>query len=123
MVNRKIYARLQAARMKPVKLRVVAAILHHQLGGAHRASMLGAQYIEQLNAAAAMLAETIAVYRLQPRGEMTQLEKGQLSGATFLDGGNALRTAAGVLHHPLAVRRFEAIAAIGQLTDARVQAG
>lgn len=109
--------------MKPVKLRVAAAILHHQLGGAHRASMLGARYIEQLNEAAALLAGIIDIYRLQPRGSMTLLSKEQISGATFIDGGNVLRTAAGVLHHPLAVRRAEAIAAVGQLTDERAETG
>jgi len=116
-----IHAKLEAAGIKPVKLRVAAAILHHQLGGAHRGSMLGAEYIEQLNASAAMLAGIVAIYRLQPRGAMTELPKEALSGATFLDGGNVLRTAAGMLHHPLAVRRSEAIAAIGQLTDARAE--
>lgn len=118
-----IQAKLEAARMKPVKLRVAAAILHHQLGGAHRASMLGARYIEQLNEAAALLAGIIDIYRLQPRGSMTLLSKAQISGATFIDGGNVLRTAAGALHHPLAVRRSEAIAAVGQLTDERAETG
>lgn len=115
----KIQAKLEAARRKPVKLRIVAAILHHQLGGAHRASMRGAAFIGQLNTAAAMLSTVIDVYRLDARGAMTVLPREDLAGATFLDGGNALRTAAGILHHPLAVRRFAAIAALGQLTDAR----
>lgn len=109
--------------MKPVKLRVAAAILHHQLGGAHRASMVGARYIEQLNASAARLAGIIDIYRLQPRGGMRLLSKEELSRATFIDGGNVLRTAAGVLHYPLAVRRAEAITAIGQLTDERAETG
>lgn len=119
----KIEAKLEAARMKPVKLRVAAAILHHQLGGAHRASMLGARYIEQLNEAAARLAGVIDIYRLQARGGMTLLSKEELSGATFIDGGNVVRTAVGPLHYPLAVRRFEAIAAIGLLTDERAETG
>ncbi len=112
---------LHASRMKPVKLRIAATLLHHQLGGAHRASMLGAQYIELLNAAAALLSEVADIYGLQPGGAMILLPKEELSGATFLDGGNVVRTAAGVLHHPLAVRRFEAIAAIGQLSEARAE--
>jgi hypothetical protein len=119
----KIQPKLEAARMKPVKLRVAAAIVHHQLGGAHRASMVGARYIEQLNEAAARLAGVIGIYRLQPRGHMTLLSKEELCGATFIDGGNVLRTAAGALHYPLAVRRFEAIAAIGELTDERAETG
>jgi hypothetical protein len=116
-------AKLQAARLKPVKLRVAAAILHHQLGGGHRASMLGAQYIEHLNAAAAMLSEVLDLYRLQPGNAMIALSKEELAGATFLDGGNVVRTAAGTLYYPLAVRRSEAIAAIGHLTDARAVTG
>ena len=83
--------------------------------------MLGAAYIEQLNAAAAMLSELLEVYRLDAPGSMTLLPGEEVAGAKFLDGGNALRTAAGTLHYPLAVRRFEAIAAIGQLTDARAE--
>jgi len=119
----KIQAKLEAARMKPVKLRVAAAILHHQLGGAHRASMLGARYIEALNAHAALLAGIIDVYHLQPRGAMTLLSKEELCGATFIDGGNVLRSVTGVLHHPVAVRRAEAIAAIAQLTDEKAVTG
>lgn len=119
----KIQAKLEAARMKPVKLRVAAAILHHQLGGAHRASMVGARYIEHLNEAAALLAGVIHIYCLQPRGGMTLISKEDISGATFIDGGNVLRTSAGVLHYPLAVRRAEAIAAIGQLSDERAETG
>ena len=111
----------RSSRMKPVKLRVAAAILHHQLGGGHRASMLGAQYIEHLNAAAAMLSEILDLYRLRPGGAIA-LSKEELAGATFLDGGNVVRTAAGTLYYPLAVRRAEAIVAIGQLTDAKAEA-
>ena len=62
--------------------------------------MLGARYIEALNAHAALLAGIIDIYRLQPRGAMTLLSKEELSGATFIDGGNVLRTVTGVLHHP-----------------------
>lgn len=37
--------------------------------------MLGARYIEELNAHAALLSGIIDIYRLQPRGAMTLLSK------------------------------------------------
>ena len=52
-----------------------------------------------------------------------RLEAARLCGATFIDGGNVLRTVTGVLHHPVVVRRAAAIAAIAQLTDEKAETG
>ena len=112
---------LEAARAKPIKLRIAACLLHHELGGHNRASMRGPQYMEQVNAAAAALARVADVYRLE-RERAVRIPREELSGATFLDGGNIVRTAAGTLYHPLAVLRAEAIAAIAMLVNEKESA-
>jgi hypothetical protein len=70
-----------------------------------------------------LLAGVIDIYCLQRSSGMTLVSKEEVSGATFIDGGNVLRTAAGVVHYPLAVRRAEAITAIGQVTEERAETG
>lgn len=79
--------------MKPVKLRVVAE-------------------------AAAALGRVANVYRLED-GDMLCIPKEELQGAEYLDGGNILRTSAGTLYHPLAMRRAEAIGAIQVLSSSQ----
>lgn len=116
----KVQAKLAAARLRPVKLRVAAALLHHELGGESRSSMLGPEYIKKLGDAAAMLAAVLEIYRLD-KARLVAVGQHELAGAQFLDGGNAVRTAAGTLHYPLAVRRAAAIAAIETLVSEKVE--
>jgi hypothetical protein len=115
-----VRAKLAAARLKPVNLRIAAALLYNQLGGDSRSSMLGPVYIRKLSETASMLAAVLDIYRLD-KGRLVRLAKPELAGAQFLDGGNALRTAAGILHHPLAVRRSEAVEAIERLVSVNVE--
>ena len=97
--------------MKPVKLRVVASMLHHERSGHRRDSMRGPEYIRRLNEAAAALGRVANIYRLEA-GDMLHIPKAELHGAEYLDGGNIVRTTDGALYHPLAMRRAEAIGAI-----------
>lgn len=116
----RVQTKLAAARLKPVKLRIASALLHHELGGDSRSSMRGHEYIQKLSAAAQILAAAIDLYRLD-KGRMVLVAKHDLAGAQFLDGGNAMRTAAGMLHHPLAVRRAEALDAIEALVNETIE--
>ena len=111
-----VKAGLNESRLKPVKLRVVACMLHHERSGRRRDSMRGPEYMRQLNEAAEALGKVADIYRLQAGG-MLRIPKEELHGADYLDGGNILRTAAGTLYHPLAMRRAEAIGAITLLSS------
>ena len=106
-----VNAVIEDPRMKPVKLRVVASMLHHERSGRRRDSMRGPEYIGRLNEAAAALGRVANIYRLEA-GDMLDIPKEELHGAEYLDGGNIVRTIAGALYHPLAMRRAEAIGAI-----------
>ena len=106
------------SRMKPVKLRVVASMLHHERSGRRRDSMRGPEYLRQLNEAAAALGRVANVSRLE-EGAMRHISQEELQGAVYLDGGNILRTTAGTLYHPLAMRRAEAIGAIRLLSNSQ----
>jgi hypothetical protein len=99
------------SRAGPVKLRIVASMLHHERSGRRRDSMRGPEYLQRLNEAAAALSGVADIYRLQS-GALVRIPREELHGAEYLDGGNILRTAAGMLYHPLAMRRAEAIGAI-----------
>jgi hypothetical protein len=116
----KVQGKLAAARLRPVKLRLAAALLHHELGGDTRSSLRGPEYIRQLCAAAATLAGVLDLYWLD-RTRVVPIAKSQLAQAEFLDGGNVVRTAAGTLYRPLAVRRAEAIAAIEALVTEKIE--
>jgi hypothetical protein len=50
---------------------------------------------------------------------MRAISAADLAAGELLDGGNALRTADGKLHHPLVVRRGDAVAALNTLGDRR----
>lgn len=114
-------APLKESRYQPVKLRIVASMLHRELSGCSRDSMRGPEYIERLNEAAAALGRVAHVYRLQA-GALLRVPEEELNGAKYLDGGNILRTAAGALYHPLAMRRAEAIGAITLLSSEKAPA-
>jgi hypothetical protein len=111
-----VNAAVDDSRMKPVKLRIVASMLHHERSGHRRDSMRGPEYIRQLNEAAAALGRVADIYRLED-GDMRHISKEELRGAEYLDGGNIVRTTAGALYHPLAMRRAEAIGAIALLSS------
>jgi hypothetical protein len=116
----RVKAALEDSRLRPVTLRVVASMLHHERSGRRRDSMRGPEYLQQLNEAAAALGKVADVYRLEAGG-MLRIPKEELRGAEYLDGGNIVRTAAGALYHPLAMRRAEAIGAITLLSAAKLE--
>jgi hypothetical protein len=112
---------LEESRYRPVKLRIAASMLRHELSGGRRDSMRGPEYIERLNEAAAALGRVANVHRLQTDA-LVRIPQQELNGAKYLDGGNILRTAAGALYHPLAMRRAEAIGAITLLSSEKAPA-
>jgi hypothetical protein len=112
----RVKAPLEESRYQPVKLRIVASMLHRELSGRSRDSMHGPEYIARLNEAAAALGRVAHVYRLQA-GALLRIPEEELNGAKYLDGGNILRTVAGALYHPLAMRRAEAIGALTLLSS------
>jgi hypothetical protein len=109
-----VQARLAAAHEKPVRLRIAASMLHHELGGRSRSAMRGPDYLARLAEAARALTEVIAVFRLEGM-KKHPIAPAEVAAGALLDGGNALRTADGKLHHPLVVRRSDAISAISLL--------
>jgi hypothetical protein len=109
-----------ALRARPVKLRIAASMLHHERGGSRRDSMRGPEYLQRLNEAAAALSGVADIYRLQS-GALVRIPREELHGAEYLDGGNILRTATGMLYRPLAMRRAEAIGAITLLAREEAQ--
>ena len=106
------------SRMMPLMLRFVASLRHLEVRGRRRDSMRGPEYLRQLNEAAAALGRVANVYRLE-EGAMRHISQEELQGAVYLDGGNILRTTAGTLYHPLAMRRAEAIGAIRLLSSSQ----
>ena len=116
MVVAKVRPKLAVSLDKPVRLRVAASMLHHELGGDARSAMRGPDYLTRLNEAARALSERIEVFRLDG-ARMHPISAAEIAAGELLDGGNALRSADGKLHHPLVVRRGEAVAAISTLGD------
>ena len=111
-----VQASLAAAHDKPVRLRIAASMLFHELGGRSRSAMRGPDYLARLAEAARALTEMIPVFRLDAAGKHP-LDPVEVAAGELLDGGNALRTADGKLHHPLVVRRGDAVSAITALGD------
>lgn len=115
----KAHARLVAAQNKPVRLRIAASMLHHQLGGGARSAMRGPDYIVRLNEAARALSRVLELFRLDAAG-LHPISSADVAAGELLDGGNALRTADGKLHHPIAVRRADALGAITLLGNGQL---
>ena len=111
-----VRAGLAAAQNKPVRLRIAASMLHHERGGDARSAMRGKDYLARLNEAARALSQVIGVFRLDGAG-MHPIPPADVMAGELLDGGNALRTADGKLHHPVVVRRGDAVSAITLLGD------
>lgn len=116
MAVAKVRVRSTPSLDKPVRLRVAASMLHHELGGDVRSAMRGPDYLLRLNDAARALSEVIQVFRLD-RGGMRPIDAADVASGELLDGGNALRSADGKLHRPLVVRRGDAVGAITALGD------
>jgi len=111
-------AKLHAAQQKPVRLRVAAALLQRNLSGLGRSAMRGPDYMQQVEQTAAQLARVVDLYHVH-NGRLLRVASAEIAGATFFDGGNLMRSAAGTLYRSVSVRRGEAMNAIEALARAR----
>src|SRR5436853_355797 len=115
---RDVREKLLAAQSRPVKLRVVASVVHHELTHADRSSMRGPEYLAALNRAASALAQVTDLYYVNDAGKLLRVPEEDMPGASFEDGGNLLRSAAGTLYRGLSVRRIDAIQGVEVLKKA-----
>ena len=110
--------RLLASQAKPVKLRVAASVVHSQLSRTVRFNMRGPEYIAALSDSATALAQIIDIYHVANR-KLLRIEKEELEGGKFADGGNIFHGASGTVYRALSVRRGEVIHAIEALRSSQ----
>ena len=94
MAVAKVRVRSTPSLDKPVRLRVAASMLHHELGGDVRSAMRGPDYLLRLNDAARALSEVIQVFRLD-RGGMRPIDAADVASGELLDGGKEGRSEEG----------------------------
>src|SRR5688572_2013443 len=110
---------LVARQAKPVKLRIVAAMAHHELTGRKREAMLAKDYFDALDLVAASLAQVADVYFVNAARRVLRIAAEDLAAGGFQNGGDVFRTAGGDIYRGLSMRRGEAMDAIAALKISR----
>lgn len=111
--------RLVASQLKPVKLRVAASVLLHELTRRSRFAVRGDHYIRDLNEAAAEMARIVDVYYLNDQRRLVRIETDEITAGEFIDGGNLLRLPSGTVYKSLTVLRLQAIEAMEAIRESR----
>jgi hypothetical protein len=111
-------AALLASQSKPVKLRVAAALLHHEITGIERPSGRPDDYLVALNTAAHALSQVSDLYYVNADGRLLRVPGDDLAGGKFEGGGEVLKTASGTLYRSLSMRRVDVIDGIKILKHA-----
>jgi protein-tyrosine-phosphatase len=109
-----IKAALLAKQAKPVPMRVVASLAHHQLH-----SELPPDTAHALNDTAFALSQVADIYGLAAAGRLRRLSQEDIAGGRFEDGGATFRSGAGTLFSSVSMRRGEILDAVVALKKAR----
>jgi hypothetical protein len=116
---RDLQARLLAAQSKPIKLRIAASVVHHELTRVGRFTIRGPEYINALTRAAKALSQVADIYYVSDERKLLRIPEEDLVAGQFDDGGNLFRCASGRLYKSLTVRRVEVIEGIEVLKKAQ----
>jgi hypothetical protein len=109
---------LLANQSKPVKLRVAAALLHHEITGVDRAGRRPDDYLVALNTAAHALSQVSDLYYVNPHGRLLRVPSEDVAGGKFEGGGDVLKTVSGTVYRSLSMRRVDVIDGIKILKQA-----
>jgi arsenate reductase len=112
--RKSIKAALLANQAKPVPMRVVASLAHHQLH-----SELPPDTAHALNDTAFALSQVGGIYFPAAAGRLRRLSQEELAGGRFEDGGAAFRSRAGALITSVSMRRGEILDAVHALKKTR----
>jgi len=116
---RKFQDELVARQAKPVKLRVVAAMAHHELTGRKREAVLARDYFAELDKVAASLAQVADIYYVNAARRVLRIAAEDLAAGRFENGADVFRTAGGEVCLGLSMRRGDAMDAIAALKISR----
>jgi hypothetical protein len=111
-------AALLASQSKPVKLRVAAALLHHEITGRDRPAGRSEDYVVALNTAAHALSQVSDLYYVNADGRLLRVPSEDLAGGKFEGGGEVMKTVSGALYRSLSMRRVDVIDGIKILKQA-----
>jgi hypothetical protein len=113
-----VQAALLASQSKPVKLRVAAALLHHEITGIDRPSGGPDDYRAALNTAAHALSQVSDLYYINPQGRLLRIPSEDVASGKFEGGAEVMKTASGTLYRSLSMRRVDVIEGIKILKHA-----
>lgn len=103
----KVRRQLLDRQSKPVKLRVAASIVHHELTGRDRQSMPAKDYFEAMNETARNLAGVADIYYVNEARRLLRVPGEDLRAGEIANGGDVLRMPNGFVYRELSMRRAE----------------
>ena len=115
----KIRNRLLAAQGQPIKMRVAAALVYHQITGNTRTSASGPEYETALADTAIALSQVADLYYLNAQGRLQRIPEDDVALGKFERAGDIYRSRSGQIYRDVMLRRADVMDAVVILRKAR----
>ncbi|HEX2649164.1 MAG TPA: hypothetical protein VHN19_04405 [Burkholderiales bacterium] len=111
--------RLVESPFKPMKMRVAAALVYHNITGTTRTTASGQEYEAALADTAIALCQVADVYYTNTEGRLTLIPEDDLMHGRFEHAGDDFHARSGQIYRNIMLRRSEVMDAVVILRKAR----
>jgi len=115
----KLRSSLVESQFKPMKMRVAAALVYHNITGKTRTAASGQEYEAALADTAIALSQVADLYYVNGQGRLTRIPEDELMLGRFERAGDNFRTHSGAVYRDVIVRRADVMDAVAILRKAR----
>lgn len=121
--SKQIRKSLLASQSQPVKMRVAAALVYHQLTGKTREAASVRDYCTALCTTALAISHIVDVCYVNDQGRLLRVPSDDLALGAFEDYGDVYRARSGAVYRGLTMRRVDLMEAIAILAKAHAAIG
>jgi hypothetical protein len=114
-----VHSRLLAGQANPVKMRVAAALVYHQITGKTRSAASGPEYEAALTDTAIALSQVADIYYVNADGRLTRIPEDEVTLGRFERAGDIYRSHSGRVYRDVLLRRADVMDAVAILRKAR----
>ena len=115
----RLHSRLVESQFKPMKMRVAAALVYHNITGKTRTAASGQEYEGALADTAIALSQVADLYYTNAQGRLTRIPEDDLVLGRFERAGDQFRTHSGQVYRDVMLRRADVMGAVVILRKGR----
>jgi hypothetical protein len=114
-----VRTKLIAGQNQPMKMRVAAALVYHQITGQTRSTASGHEYEAALSDTAIALSQVADIYYVNAEGRLLRIPDDELTLGKFERAGDVYRARSGQVYRDVMLRRSDVMDAVVILRKAR----